>query len=1036
MTDLPTPETFPDEIRYLYEHQSERETISRQIFLINHLSTLVLLLDYFPSQQDPKLLAYLFIFIKKIMQKKGILLEVEQLQNQIAHFIQYMAENAQLLSSSDVCIGFSDAVGYTYRFLFEKTLSNPAPFLELFQLFESDSEQIKIVCLSIMKSVLFALKDSTLSYTYDHNQKRNAEYFKETYYSSYFQVAAKTLLENSPKLIDPSLNLLEQCFTFYANQTNSDKELNYRFNAPMDVIHYYQSGNHQLPDALLTLFETSTPGSERERLAVELLIYFASASENIWGNPRTSPMSFLLFTSAKLTQLIQSQRCQKTENTLHLTSRLIYKLGTFKIPAVRFMAENQEVAVNFFLAVSTLTEFSFHKYLMESASNYFLKFWGELCFVHSNLTSMPADFVRIFPHVFTNYIESLKNYDESQESTVDGMQTYIESMKYLWCIALADSPTCVQCITSALESSTAFLLSNQIDQNTCLVLYNIKFLILIITSLFSSRSPINPHPDIVAKYTVILTTVFNFITSTNDAMGNLIEVVQQDEKLMSALVNIELALKYFTSAISTDYFSKTNNQLVLMVYSQLPMCQGLSIEAQKQTVFDILLNRFLQDFKFFSSMPDPLCELINFISDFYLKSSRFDSSLSQNNQLLQSLLQRQFILEFPFELSSAKLYKALNVIYIKSIQTTEQMESFLSYFDQLFDQLQKCNHENGRMVFVLYSELNGVLKGNGNKSLYLFLFKWIMTHIDDTINCILKNVEDPIIRAISKVWIKIVTNKGIKLVPAGTSADAIQLFHCSLRVIQALISLQNPPFDIRPLIIKIIAPSVSGKVQINFGVMDYFKDTAFQEMISIFFLALNGWNIQNESSEADPKLINKIGSVIQAIFQLKPELITATEQVALISNFFMQALTANLKLCDIRDILFDSITKFMELFIQNGNTQGFEILRPHFVKILDLLITSKESITAQASKPWYYMLFFDRGWVEHVFEQICSLYDSGNAEEVRKLFQVTFFDIDMNQPKANSIAELRNNLTNIFKKNIMKYSPNVYDIEEFRQMSE
>ncbi|KAK8841138.1 Exportin 7 [Tritrichomonas musculus] len=1056
MTEQMNAESFSEYFSQILNDPSSTESAHRIDYISNHVSYLDFLLQILPNcinndePNNTKFLVLTFIIIVLILKKRGGLLSVDFLQKQIEYLLSFITSNANLLINDKKLIIFcSDAVAYSYRFLFESTVPQAPSFDALFSLYNEQNFAFKMIALSIMKSVVVAMKDFELKHLLEDKQEDNVILFQRLYISPYFKIAADILLNNNANLIDPALELLVGCFQMFERRREFAEIDRYIFNPPPDILPYYQNNDNALPNTLFHLFDSSEPESIREELSMKNLFYFASANEAAWLSQPLSQISFFIFTASSITNLIKSSRCQKSPKSLYLMSRLIFKLAVLKIPVKHFFQANQQIAVEFFVAVHDLTIFAFQEcFLDEPTSNYLIKFWGQIVSYRFDQSSVSPEFMQLFPKIFNSCIEALVNQNDEKiiQHVYDfEMSQYIDNSKYLWQIASIDQQSCANCISNALGNSTQLLLSNSLDQNSKSILCKIICLILIITGQFINRiSSIYHDNDLISKNVILITAIYNFINITNDVISNIVQLaIQSDDPIfLKLLAKAEIALKCFTNAISRDYFVQGSQlpPIVKKILMSLQICDNPSCEYRKQFIFDMLFNRFLLDFKVFND-PELLDELLKFIDTFIFKGTKEVKTLSQNNVLLQSLIQRKFILEFTQSsetVSIGKLYKLLNKLYVRSIQTVEQFEAFLPYFDDRFANLKATGYQNAEVIYVLYSELQGALKGNRATDLYYFLFHWFMTqHVDDTINCILNhNNNSKIVESIAKTWSSLCPTKGPQLILPKHSAEGIKLFQCSLRVIQALISAANVDInDRKKYIIKIIAPSVSYKNNyVNFGIMEYFKDNSFESMVDIFFIIIRNWQVQIDGNS---KMIELNNSIIQSIIQIKPNLISDEDKLLSITQFLYRASTKisdRVKIADIKDI-FDTLSSLMELFIENDNPGRISTFRPHFIQIMELLINSHESISDKVSTPIYYMLLYDGNWVSHAFDLICSLFDQKNKEEISELFKVTFTVDFTPPPKENGIRQLRSNLMKTFSKNIIKYATSIYDIEEFCQIS-
>ncbi|OHT15398.1 hypothetical protein TRFO_14165 [Tritrichomonas foetus] len=1026
------PDTFAQSfLQFIRAEPSDPEHIKQSNLIKNNINNLGLIFQFLPQcPVSVKEMALTFVTITEILKNRGGLLDVPFLQQQINFLMTFIAEKIDFILSNpslkNLC---ADAVAYSFRFLFELTIPNPPVFSSLFQTFESPHENMKILSLEIMNSLVTAIKDSKLKHLTETDYMRNVELFQKTQLSSYFNHAAHVILMNNPTLIDHALNLLVSCFKNFATKLDNADIDTYVFSAPQEIYQFYQKTD--LPSALFQIFNSAPPGSNRENLAMESLIYFSSVA---WRPiDRNTQLAYLFFAANTITQFMRSGRCQQDEATLLSTSRFIFKIGTI-INVAMFIQGQTEVAVNFFLAVRDITIFAFNNCLMKEPSNYLIKFWGKLANTRFDMsTGIPQEFIQLFPEVFNAYVNAVCSYFNNEgecESDVEISQ-FLESIKHLWYIEWITPKICSQYVANVLSTLTQELVSKPIDMSSITILYRIVHVILIITAQFVGRlSPKNLEDN-----AILIDSILNFINITNDFTKSII--ASNIEPLLGILCTLEKSLKYFTLYFKREFIGSTQGYGTTntdRIYANLPIFQSLPLEVRRQAAFDIIFNRFLHDLENFMFNPDLLKELLEFIDDFIQKSPKDVKILVQNNALLQTLIQRKFIIEFKFfsqSVSVNKLYTILNKLYVRSILTVDQWAAFLPYFDQRFSQLASSGYSDQIMVFNLFSELNGALKGNGISTLFYYLFRWFMTHVDDTIQCIAKHSNNEnVLIAICKTWTALCTNKGYKLIIPSTSAEGIKLFQSSLKVIQTLAGSDLTDERVVNIkmkyITKIIAPSLSTKY-VNFGIMEYFKDTSLDIMIDIYFTVLANWSF--EAYKLYPKIVKSMNAIILSILEIKPMKIADEAKLNLISRFLFKAMLQLDNSLYIKEV-YQTLTKLIEFFLQSNCANLITNFQAHFLAILDQIINGSQPLTDTAAAPLYYMFLGIPGWAQHVFEMICSIFDPKNREEISALFTTTFGVIDPAKGVTQGQKDLRNILV-VFKKKIKKYATNLSDIAEF-----
>jgi hypothetical protein len=298
-------------------------------------------------------------------------------------------------------------------------------------------------------------------------------------------------------------------------------------------------------------------------------------------------------------------------------------------------------------------------------------------------------------------------------------------------------------------------------------------------------------------------------------------------------------------------------------------------------------------------------------------------------------------------------------------------------------------------------------------------------HIDHTLNSIRAQGQMPIVvKAVARTWYFLASNKGKKLLLPADSAEGIQLFHYSLRVIRVLIETISEPDEQKYMIFKIIRPSLSERYA-NFDVMELYGDPSLDEMLAIFFQILANWEFSIIC--VLKKGVRIILETFEAILASRPEKLDDT-RLGVVTQFIA------------RTLLWHGDAKFEVKWGQNQNCfrlaceclqtlmlfclgrtgVDWAIFRPHFVAIADQLFHPTHPIADTVAGPLCYVAKMDSEFVHSVFQAVYASFDEEYRGEIQAIVQRAFEAID----RVESIDQLQRfrYALNGFQKDIMRFA--------------
>jgi len=1005
-----------------------REQLVRLASRLENLSLFIQQL--FVSTNNPKRIFGILKCITLSLEKRGCLLDTNQLDTELKKLIEFTKQNHILLTKTEYLYLFNalaEAFSYFYRYLYELCFPNYS-FESLFSLVQSGNNELKIA-LEIMRSVVDIIKKNMPHLTENQQRSLHTSFFRN-HLRDFFDIAQRIIGNPNHPSVGIALVLMLNCLKFYSRQDESaifrrEEQFLTDFQVPEDWTNYFTST--EIATRLFAVFHAHGRDNQILNNTLDALMCYSACMSSLYRVSEYK-LSFIDYMASQITQIIQIQ-VQNEEIHLSLT-RLVYTIGCI-VPIQQFLS--CESCVPFFESVRDLSLYSFENHKREKNA-FYLKFWARLVLSCSKVQyDYPGEFLSLFSYIFCEYINKL--LETMQEKSDDEynyqlMQAAMEDYESLWIISAISPDECVDFILSVYDSLINSVVSLASIEDTDSSLVRLHYLNLIISSriLLSKNGRnliINEKPfyiDYPNHFSRLFTAIFNSIIMTTNIKGQL------TTECLDSFTYYEMSILHFACLFKRDYFQPKKSHVPL-VY------QGMSIVTDGKQSFDFLINRFMDDLSDIKGAPSLLYEILKFIDDVsYSGQSEGLQDLASNNEYIIALTERRAEIALDGEYSSLKrLIPLLNQIYARNIKTSDGWAKFIPYFDQKFNSIRADGFKSSGQIFILFRELRGVLKGIISCVHFLLIFRWFMeNHIADTINCIQTQGNSIlVIKAISQVWHFYSSNRGRKLILPNKSVEGITLFKNSLQIIKSIMDFVEDDSDNIKLqiIVKIVQPSISEKYM-NFGIMEFFNDFSLNEMLDVFIMILGGWSY-NQISTIEKSHLAMIKTITSCADICPSVILNSNERFKEVSMFLLKCL---LHTNDENNLAAwksacEALTKFMQFAATSGLPDMWGNFESHFVAILHGVINLPAPTVDSAASPFFLMIRNNKDFVQNVMSSIISAYEEMFAEKVKVLFEDLVEKAITSASTMDASRPFKYSLSN-FKTQMRRLAIQLYEIPE------
>ena len=1001
---------------------------TEQFILINgiesNLSNLPRLFLNIPTyQQDINSLTIIFSLIRDILQKRGSLLNLQNLQELINTYFAIIGPLIPEIACNKISPACCDIAAYIYRFIFELSIDNPPTFDPALQLVSREEEPSVIFGLKLMTSVIDIMRSPMKHVVKALKINEITEKFKNSQIPLFFQKATEKAFNLNPLITPVALKLLVSIFNFLnpksATINKDEKEApDFDFEVPKEMIQFY--GNLAFIQNLLQIYQEMNITD-----AIDVIRCFLSASKCSWKSIGISPIVFINSIENGLTQILEN--FDNSENATFSITNLIFQLG--KLISVSQKDSEVELSPTF---ISTIQKFSLTLFqsmtLFYNSCNNLLRFWRILFkdrgFIQKVVSVQPDCFNSIFQSYINSIIESITpnmTVDEFPE-VFQNFDQLINDFTSLGVICQVSIEPSIQFVSEILNFYTEKLL-----ENNPAFLMRTSMIILIVSSFFNG-----PVDDIIKEnnssipfYSMCVQLTFVLITKIDEIQPGLVNVYG------SYSILFESALIQFCSLFVKKFLALENT----LVYSEEIL---QFIKVQKKQTFECIFGRLLKDLILFAPFPDTMLSILSFFSGHIPSTSvlnddvSFFTSVIYSNETFKLLISRSLFIEIESIENLEKQYKLaseLNKFYASVIEY-EQLSDFVAFIDNKFNNASLHNFTDPREVFVLYREINGLLKGSTSSNKYTFLFRWILQrHSEHTIQCLkAQSKQSIVVKAILRVWMNLLIGKNLSL--PSYSSDGLRIIKITYLLLNEVVSSDVPKNDdVICYMVKILAFSIMSK-SANFGIMKMYGDDTIDQLILIYFNILKGWPF--ESYCQFKNLLLTVSNSFNTILQFAPEMIQNDNNFPVVLNFYLRTfiyLRGLQNEYSEKDLdIYLNFKKLLFFFTQKKLFQIWPSFRPHLLALLNTLFDSASSkVVSCMSGVIFLIAKSDLKYIAHVFQTVCDMFDQSSREALGQMSQATISIINENNKPNKKVKEHFELLSNSIK----KYSIELGLISEF-----
>ena len=977
----------------------------------------------------------------QFLAKRGCLLSIETLQAHLESLSNLMKQKSLEISQNEQFRNiFARYFAVSYRFLLYATLQVGSPifFDFIFEQLHGDASD-QLIALATLSSVVEDIKTQQYRLL-DTQHLEFRTFFYKNMLRQYFECTFQFLDSVEGLCIIPALNLLLNCLKF---TTHHDDMLTFKFNVPGDWVDFYTDPT--FPEKLFNIYAKSSTRSAANK-ALDALLYFCSAVDSTW-KALDQHIAFIKTIASHMTAAITQYSPQVTEMPRKADlefSRLICKIGMV-LPLQHFITDGS--AGEFFEAVKQYTEEHFNSIQFDESSNslqictYMLTFWGRTAAICSvSPQSYTPEFLGTFSTIFdmfvSLYLDAVMKCIDIESIFQDSqMDQNLQNFEPLWNLALISPNDCISILSEKVGEAIPVLEGG--GELVPSAIIRLAILVLMIASRFSIRSigyykTVSMNPEIASQKASLIRSVFDILAHTSgDFLVNLIQNFPEQTSFL------EQCIIAFAKTYKRDMFD-SNKPEVKAVYDALGDYINCKI------AFDTFVNRFIDDLNIFQINYNVRYQALLYIDD--ISQARQFKDLSQGNERIQSLITRSIIISLDeFDATNddlinnqKKLITLLNTIYARNITSIDGLKVFLSYIDHKFQDLSRENppYSNPIAVFVIFCEIRGILKGCSQIQNFVHAARWYLNqYVDTAVNCIkIHSVYPEIVKTIVRSWNCIASDKGRKLIFPHKSVDGIRVFKASLAIIKAV--LENvEDTSTQASLVTLINYSLT-QTYCNFGVMEFFGDTAQHEMVNTFYqLLINAGNDMDQPKQKDA-IVTSIGETVKH-FGASVFSEDSYKQILMsYLKFILQADPKDSKESNEADLwkkACSAVEKIL-LFAQSDESANSlaDDVRPHFICILHHIINSAASLVDAACNPFYLMSIQESDFVAEVFQQIVQSFDPENGAKVNDIVQKFLASIPTDNPPLIAPKPFKYALSQ-FKIEMIRFPISVLDIEAFAE---
>lgn len=950
---------------------------------------------------------YCLLILRDIIINRGCLLPPDKHMAHIEHLFT-IAENVVELISDDIAIlnVFSDAVAYSYRFIFE---SENIPPKIVFDFFES-SKKHGIIAMSILVSILNVIeKEMPHLSSQNHDGKRKL--FKNNL-PNFFTYSFRCITTSTSKDDDPQL--IKRINILGIELFNKTAEIH--FYGTSDSLHinieYFKSEESKdcpqsffFIDSFYNLFNELDPQNAIKAgrcivTYIKLCKLFSKApkgSKKIKEYIFNSMLYVIYNTNQILPGLTDSPENEnfvqegydKRDITPILSNiansmEFLLSKNELYVPAFKFVHEGVEIEGRKGSGIAIIFDFigsvvNYTKKFLLIDPNEFFTFWKIIiCLKWDEPTFEKTN--EIAKDIFKFYYDYLLEINENLEQRAEEFFGYSNSCDFdgnVWEMMKGSIVDVAELISETIHQMIEDEKDKPLDSSFEAAYQQLIIIVTLFTSLISNYSKIEKVfadniNDLERAFNIIFLSIIDFILFQSGNLGDRLNIIGE------YVAKAELCFAALFRSFYLLSENKRNNSQFNSNKSSIE--KKIEIPYKEKKIQNFFIDHFVDVIKIFT----PFTDLIIFILD-TLDEIQNRDYLSGNEKLTEASKERLQ----PFDLETVQfvyLKKVIPKMYkiYSCVVDTREWEIFLSSFDDQFsDELNsppKC--------FLLFSQLYGVLMyADKKKDLIPKFFEWMLeNHFEDTIRCLQIHCKDQVIvTMIVKFWRKISAINGPYKIFSVENGNGILYFRSNERILSVL---KDCCEDSQWISMKLIHNCIIGDYA-NYGIMELFQDDSLEKVLDSFFYLLN-WAIGERSKRLI--LITQIIAKLPEIEITEKILLNVEDNINCALEFLIQNLLITNEEEIVKKNLWIETCRCLYKIMVYAIKKSFPISKfsQFYIVLLDALITlpfdKNDDLLNNTSKVLYLFMFFSRKFCENVAGAIIQTFEEEYKDIVKGIF--------------------------------------------------
>lgn len=882
-----------------------------------------------------------FLAMTTIIERRGCLLDAQQLLEHLLFLLQFIQENVNFFSTQiSILNQAASATSITMRQLIEKNTPIDSFMDKIMSILESSNDG-RYVVLNIIDTFIEIMNN-----TYHYIDLFTQQKIKTMFCSSILPILITTALNSLSQDSKNSIAALKVVSDGLkaASQANSEQFQFLSYPASFTAIYH--------DDSFLTAIfnQLQSPNKEVKRELFKVLDFYLRASTSMWAT-KDEMYQFLLFSADQFKQVIMDLQIDEEyiQYVCCSIAHICHQIQSEHFPVDRTWIE----------FINTIGQFSTKifqtKFSHISNTIVIWNFVTEMQLTADIQSDVSVFVFDVLKSIVLSALEQIQNSDDFADLAENASLSYDSGdLRHIWESTKFCHPEFTQFIGEIFDQK----ISEASSPNcTAATLIQLQFLILLASARFHGIKVFQGNVSNInfAESEEFLSEKISlFIQSSQEHIGAY--AVQIGEPA----IELERSIVTFGREFLLCHFSSSDN------YGTNPYVPMMTV----------LLNRLTYDLVLFNDS-DGTFKLLDDILNLIEKcvSRKQSNALLRNIELIQNLYNRNISIEFeglqnPEE--HCEVRKKLYEMYAKLITSRSNFLEFLNAFEQRFKEIE--SNPTPLSVIDLYSDLSGVVIGLSVETFIRKFVQWISENYVDTTVALINacSGDATLVSIIVSLWTNII-KKADFFKFTGTG---IMLFRAATQICGAVAEnvVGDAPEAVRAeqmeMLIQLINAALTSNIA-NFGLMKHYGDTSADELIALFF---NGVLSLQYNGIKDGNKVAMVLETLSAITQDSAnELLPYEDRMEAVLSFTAACFDDINK--ETWQKNWDVVRPLFFAVAESGNSKLLSLFRAHFTYVLSAIITVNDLFTFSSVELIILMNEADPAFTSSAFQSLVSMYD-------------------------------------------------------------